>query len=108
MENCLFCEIANKVIETPIIYEDDDFVVIPDKFPKAEIHILILPKKHIASISHAEPSERDTLGNMLLLAKKVAEDKGIIDYKLIFNAGRYAEIPHLHLHLISGGITGTI
>ena len=108
MENCLFCNIVNKVIEAPVIYEDDTFIVIPDKFPKAEIHILIFPKKHIASIGHVGQPERDILGDMLLLAKKVAEDKALTDYKLIFNVGKYAEVPHLHLHLISGGITGSV
>src|SRR5262249_35574513 len=101
-ENCIFCKIVNKEIVSSPIYEDDHFVVIPDKFPKAPIHFLLIPKEHITSIAEARDENLETLGKILLLGRNVANDQGIADFKLVFNAGRYLEVPHLHLHLMAG------
>lgn len=105
MEACLFCKIIHREITTekPFIYEDRQFVAIHDKFPKAPVHMLIIPKEHLPTIAHVEDKNNELLGSMLLLAKKIAEDQKLSDFKLVLNAGRHAEIKHLHIHLISGG-----
>lgn len=77
-----------------------------DLHPVALVHILIVPKRHIATINDATEQDKLLLGEMILLAKKIAQDKGIATsgYKLIFNCGEDGGqiIPHIHLHLIGG------
>ncbi len=89
-----------------IIYENHRFICIKDIHPKADIHLLILPKKHIPSVNHLESKDKELIGEMFLVAKKVAKKQKIADkgYKLIFNVGRGGGqlIDHLHLHLLSG------
>jgi len=102
MAEDIFCDIANHKIEAPIKYEDDLFVIIPSKHPAAETHYLVIPKEHIQSIVHVGDEHAETLGKMMLLASKFAKEQGIKDYKLILNAGKYAQIPHLHLHILAG------
>jgi histidine triad (HIT) family protein len=102
MEDCIFCKIANKEIPTNMVKETDLFVVIHDKFPKAPVHMLIIPKKHVESISLISDAEEALLGRALLLGREVAKEQGLEDYKLLLNNGKYSEIPHLHLHLVSG------
>ena len=103
---CLFCQIINKEIPADIIYEDEKFVVFKDIKPKAPIHLLIVPKKHIPSVQNLELEDKELIGELFLLAKKIAQEKGIAEkgYKLVFNVGRGGGqiIDHLHLHLITG------
>lgn len=105
---CIFCKIVTKEISSSPIYEDGEFIVIPDKFPKAHVHILLIPKVHLSSVKEAGDNQVLLLGKILLLAKKIAADLNISDYKLILNNGKYAEVPHLHLHLISGEMSGQV
>ncbi|MFZ5559528.1 MAG: HIT domain-containing protein [Patescibacteria group bacterium] len=105
MGDCIFCNIISKDQPTDILYEDGDFIVIRDIKPLAPIHLLIIPKEHIASINHLEKKHRELIGDMFLLAKKVAKEHGISEgYKLAFNTGRKGGqlIDHLHLHLMGG------
>ena len=103
---CLFCQIVNKEMPADIIYEDEKFVVFKDIKPKAPVHLLILPKKHIPSVQHLEIEDKELIGELFLLAKKIAQEKGIAEkgYKLVFNVGKGGGqiIEHLHLHLIAG------
>jgi histidine triad (HIT) family protein len=104
MENCIFCEIAKKEKSAHIVYEDDTILAFKDIAPMASIHILIIPKKHIASIDHLEDQDKELIGEMFLVAKKIAKEKKIQqNYKLTINVGRGGGqiIDHLHLHLIS-------
>ncbi len=108
MEDCIFCKIINKELPSDIVYENDDFLVFKDINPKAEIHLLIVPKKHIENLNEITEKDKDFLSGILLLAKKIAKDLNIdLDkkgYKLIFNVGRGAgqTVNHLHLHILSG------
>jgi histidine triad (HIT) family protein len=104
MEDCIFCKIASKEEQAPIIYEDETFVIIPSKYPAADTHLLFIPKRHVQSIAHVNPEDTDMIGKIMMLASQTAERQEIKDYKLVFNAGKYAQIPHLHLHLISGNL----
>jgi len=99
MLDCIFCKIINKELKADIVYEDQDFVVFKDIKPKAETHLLIVPKKHIESLNALE--DIDLAGKMLLLAKKMIKNQ---NYKIQINTGKKAGqiIDHLHLHLLSG------
>ncbi len=102
MEDCIFCKVINKEIAVEPVFENDRFIVINDKFPKAEVHMLIIPREHVGSIGTLGDDQKEMLGEALLLAKEVAEKRGIVDYKLLLNNGKHTEVPHLHLHLLSG------
>lgn len=107
MKNCLFCKIINKELPSDIVYEDDKIIAFKDIRPKAPIHLLILPKKHILSVDHLEIPDRDLMGELILTAKVIAEKINLKGYKLMINVGRDGGqiIDHLHLHLLSGKIT---
>ncbi len=101
MENCLFCKIVNKEIPTSFVAEDGELVAFDDIHPKAPAHVLILPKTHVLSVKEADEK---LSGKLIALAKKIAEEKGLEGYKLIFNVGPKGGqvIEHLHLHLVGG------
>jgi len=104
---CLFCKIANHEQDADIIYEDEKIIVLKDINPKAPIHLLIVPKKHINSINELEETDRELISDMIFLAKKLALKHGISEkgYRLTFNIGRDGGqiIDHIHLHLMGGG-----
>jgi len=115
MENCLFCRIAAGVIPSDKVYEDDEFFVFNDIFPAAPVHLLIIPKKHISTLSDCNGSDTELLGRMLALVPKLAEQHGCsvkVDeagtryggYKTLINAGPDGgqEVYHLHVHVIGG------
>jgi len=103
---CVFCKIVNKELPSEILYEDERFLVFKDIKPKAPIHVLIIPKKHIPSLLEVGETDKEMIGEMFLVAKKVAKAQGLAErgYRLIFNVGKEAgqTIPHLHLHLMGG------
>ncbi|MCP6726831.1 MAG: histidine triad nucleotide-binding protein [Patescibacteria group bacterium] len=100
---CTFCSIAAKEIPSDIIYEDERFVVFKDIHPKAPFHVLVIPKEHIVSLIEAKQDHSALMGDMVFLAKKVAEDKGFNGYKLLMNVGKEGgqEVDHIHLHVLA-------
>jgi histidine triad (HIT) family protein len=104
MEECLFCKIVKGEIPSEKIFENKKVLVIKDIHPKAEVHLLILPKKHISSIKDLTEKDKGLVGEMIFVAKGIAKEKNLKGYKLIFNVGREGGqlIDHLHLHLLSG------
>lgn len=104
MENCIFCKIANKAASAKIIYEDAEVMAFEDIHPSAPIHILIIPKEHIQSIDHLDGNHAGVISKMIFTAKKIANEKGLPGYKLVFNVGREGGqiVDHLHLHLLGG------
>ena len=103
--DCIFCNIINKEVPADVLYEDDKFVAFKDIKPSAPVHLLIVPKEHIASINDLDKKHCGMIGDMVLLAKKLAKEQGISDgYKLAFNTGRKGGqlVDHLHLHLMGG------
>lgn len=81
-------------------------MVIKDILPKAPVHLLVIPKKHIPSVTDLSDADSDLVGKMIMAGKKVAEEQGVAQsgYKLIFNVGKHGGqiVPHLHLHLLGG------
>jgi len=104
--NCRFCKIANKETLAEIVYEDDKFIAFKDIHPKAPLHLLIIPKKHIPSVDHLESKDQRLMGELFLVAQKIARAEGVdkTGYRLIFNIGKDAgqTVDHLHLHLLGG------
>jgi len=104
--SCIFCKIINKEIPTEFLYEDDLVVAFRDIHPLAPVHVLVIPKKHIASITEIGDGDEQLLGRLVLAAKKVAENLHISEkgYKLLIRVGEHGgqEVEHIHLHLIGG------
>lgn len=106
MEGCIFCEITEGRKKADVVYRNKNFIAFKDINPKAPVHILIVPRKHIVSVNHLEEGDKDLVGEMFLTAQEVAGKVGVKDdgYKLVFNVGRGGGqmIDHLHLHLLGG------
>lgn len=102
---CIFCKIIRKEEASDIVFESEKVIAFKDIHPKAPVHILIVPKRHINSVNDAGARDKDFLGEMVLSAKGVAKMQKIDDgYKLLFNVGRQGgqAIDHIHLHLMGG------
>lgn len=102
--DCIFCKIARNELKSDTFFEDERIRVFTDIHPKAPVHLLIIPKIHIPSIAHLEENHSEIISHMIFIAKKIAEEKGLQGYKLVFNVGREGGqiIDHLHLHLLGG------
>ena len=106
MQDCVFCNIIKRTIDSKILFEDEDLIVINDIFPKAPLHFLVIPKKHVESVNHLEDADVLLAGKLLLAAKRVAKENGIAErgYKLVINVGPDGGqvVHHLHLHVLGG------
>ena len=103
--NCIFCKIVAGQIPSRKAYEDEDVLVFHDIHPWAPVHLLIIPKLHIATHADVTPEHERLLGKMLLLAPKLAKEQGADNgFRTIINTGRDGgqEVYHLHLHVIGG------
>lgn len=106
MSDCLFCKLAAREISTDFVYEDADIVAFDDIHPKAPVHVLIIPKKHITTVNDATNEDAVLLGRLILAAKEVAKKTGIVQdgYRLIVNYGVNGGqmVNHLHMHMLGG------
>lgn len=104
--DCIFCKIVKKEIPSKILYEDERVIAFEDIKPVAPVHVLIIPKTHIPSVDHLEAKNKELVGELILVAQKIARKQGVADsgYRLVFNIGKDAgqTVDHLHLHLIGG------
>lgn len=104
--DCIFCKIANKEIPSTIVYEDEDVIAFRDLNPEAPVHILVIPKKHIASLNAATAEDQQLLGKVLLTIQKIAAKQGIAEkgYRVVTNCGEQGgqTVMHLHFHLMGG------
>lgn len=103
MGDCIFCKIVRKEIPADVIMEDEEFLVFHDVNPKAPLHLLIIPKKHIHSIDHVELEDKELMGELILTSQKVARLHNLKGYKLQINVGREGgqTVDHIHLHLLA-------
>jgi histidine triad (HIT) family protein len=104
-EDCLFCKIAAKKIPSKTVYEDDDVFAFEDIGPQAPTHILIIPRKHFASLNEATREDQAVIGKMHLVAAELARKLKLNGgYRTVANTGRGAgqTVLHLHLHLLGG------
>jgi histidine triad (HIT) family protein len=104
MEETLFAKIIAKKIPARIEYEDDKYIVIHDIDAKAPVHMLVIPKKPIATLNDVVPADAELIGGMFLVASKVMQKLGHRDYRTVFNCGAGAQqsVFHLHLHVLAG------
>ena len=104
--DCIFCKIANKEIPSTIVYEDEDVIAFRDLNPEAPVHILVIPKKHIASLNAATAEDQQLLGKVLLTIQKIAAEQGIAEkgYRVVTNCGEQGgqTVMHLHFHILGG------
>jgi histidine triad (HIT) family protein len=106
MSECIFCRIIKGEISSTKVYEDDLVVAIEDIAPKAPVHTLIIPKRHIETLNELAEGDKELLGHIILIAKKVAKEKGIAEdgYRLVANCLKKAgqAVFHIHFHLLGG------
>ncbi len=102
MDDCVFCKIIGKKIPSNFVHEDEKCVAFNDINPKARVHILICPRKHIDSIAHLEEGDEIMIGHLVKVAKELAAKNNCKGYQLLFNVGKEAGqiIFHVHLHLM--------
>ena len=100
----IFEKIIARQIPAKIAYEDDSAIVIHDLNPQAPIHLLVIPKKMIATLNDVTPADAALIGHLFQVAKKVMADANQTDYRTVFNCGAGAQqsVFHLHLHVLAG------
>jgi histidine triad (HIT) family protein len=110
MSDCLFCKICEGKIPATITYRDADVLAFKDIGPKAPFHELVIPIRHIASLTEAKAEDAALLGKLLIVASKLARDAGFGDsgFRVAMNAGPDAgqTVAHVHLHALAGRSLG--
>lgn len=106
MADCLFCSIAEGKIKGQIVYQDDLVVAFRDISPRAPVHILIIPRKHIAGVLELQPEDGAVIGHIFAVAAQLAHDEGIAErgFRVVVNSGADAgqTVFHIHYHLLGG------
>ena len=103
-EDCIFCKIANGIIPTDFVYENEYVVAFKDINPKASTHILVIPKEHFDSLK--ETDDEKILLELFKGVKEVAEKLNLDSYRTVINTGKGAgqEVCHIHVHILSGKV----
>lgn len=108
MSECVFCEIISGRMPADFVYQDDEIVAFKDINPQAPVHILVVPKKHYATLLDLKPEDAGLVGRLILIANEIAKRFNVHNrgFRLIFNCNREAgqSIYHVHLHLLGGRI----
>ena len=106
MEDCVFCKIIKGEIPSNKVYEDEEILAFKDINPAAPIHILVIPKKHIASLVDMKEGDEILISKIYTVINKIAQDIGIEKkgFRVIVNCGEDGgqEVAHLHFHLLAG------
>lgn len=106
MGHDVFCQIITGAIPTTRLYEDEEILAFADINPQAPVHILIIPKKHTATLNDLSETDKELAGHMLLVAQRLAKEQGIASngYRLVINCGPHGGqvVQHLHMHLLGG------
>ncbi len=110
MEDCVFCKIIKGEIPSEKVYEDEDILAFKDINPAAPIHVLIIPKKHIATLMEVTQEDSKLMAKILEAVQKAAKIMGIEEkgFRLIANCGPDSgqEVMHIHFHLLAGKVMG--
>ena len=106
MSDCLFCKFVSGEIKPNVVYEDDEVLAFRDLNPQAPTHILVIPKRHLATLNDLQAEDAGLIGKLHLAAQKVAENEGIAEpgYRTLINCNAEAgqTVFHIHLHLLGG------
>lgn len=104
--DCLFCKFVSSELDTDIVFETDKVLAFRDVNPQAPTHILIVPRKHIATVNDLTESDAEEIGNLYLVAKELAKKEGFSEegYRVVMNCNAAAgqTVFHVHLHLLGG------
>jgi len=104
--DCIFCQIVEGKIPSDIVYQDEEVIAFRDINPVAPTHLLIIPKKHIPSLTHLADVETPLIAHMVKVANQLARKEGVAEsgYRLVINSGEQGGqlVPHLHMHLLGG------
>ena len=104
--DCIFCQIASGKIPSNILYQDESVIAFADISPQAPVHLLVVPRKHIESLTDITEADSPLVGHMVYVATQLAEKEGIAErgYRLVINCGEEGGqiVPHLHLHILGG------
>lgn len=105
-QDCLFCKILNGDIPADIVYESDSVIAFRDISPKAPTHVLVIPRKHVATINDLGEEDKDIIGSLFLAAKDIVRAEGLSDegYRAVMNCNEGAgqSVFHIHLHVLGG------
>ena len=104
MSDCLFCKIAEGLIPSDRVYEDQVCVAFRDIDPQAPTHFRVIPKVHIDSCAQVTADNAALVGHMFTVIAKVAKQLGLDSYRVVSNCGEQAgqSVPHLHFHVLGG------
>jgi histidine triad (HIT) family protein len=106
MSDCLFCKIVAKEIPAKVVHEDADVLAFEDIQPQAPLHVLVIPKKHIATLNDLAPADEPVAGKLFTAAAKIARERGLADrgWRAVVNVNKDAHqlVFHIHLHLLAG------
>lgn len=106
MSDCLFCGIVEGKIKGNIVYQDDSVVAFKDVNPKAPVHVLIIPRKHVVGVLDLTAEDGAVIGHIFAVAARLAREQGIADsgFRVVVNSGADAgqSVFHLHYHLLGG------
>lgn len=105
-QDCIFCKIAAKTIPVNAVYEDEQLIAFPDINPVAPVHLLVIPKKHIANILDAKPEDTALLGHIMATIPKIAAIAGLSEdgFRTVINTKDNGgqTVYHLHFHILGG------
>lgn len=102
--NCLFCKIVAGKLPAERVYEDDAILAFKDIHPQAPFHCLVIPKIHVATLNDFAQEQTDLVGGLLLTAKRLASEHGLLGYRVAMNVNREGGqiVFHAHLHVLGG------
>lgn len=102
--DCIFCKIIAGEIPSNKVYEDDTVLAFRDIEPKAPVHILVVPKKHITGAANVQSEDGEVIGHIFRVIAQVADQQGLTDFRVVTNngAGAGQTVPHLHFHILAG------
>ena len=104
--DCIFCKIVNKEIPARVVYEDDKVLAFHDINPQAPYHILVIPKKHISTLTDLTEEDKELIGHIYLVINKLAQDLGFAErgFRVVVNCQEEAgqTVFHIHFHVLAG------
>lgn len=106
MSHCTFCKIAKGEVPAQVVFANDELIAFEDISPAAPVHLLIIPKRHIATLNDLSPADAQVVGNMFLCAKNLARERNVSEagYRTVMNcmSGAGQSVYHIHLHVLGG------
>ncbi len=106
MADCLFCQIVQKKIPAKVVFEDEQVLAFEDINPQAPVHLLVIPRKHLATLNDVDGPEEGLAGHLLAVANRLAKERGVAEsgYRVVINVNRDAQqtVFHLHVHVLGG------